>query len=162
VPAVYKLIAATADESGRLLELPTGVRDGTSSMGNFNPASPFFQTRHRRPLIGGYLSRVSRARKEMQTRAPVLRAIYALSEGRTLPEEWIEAARAAREPFLRRSCVRFVVLDKAKASPELRAFAADVLHLSPIHEDPDYELLQPIDPPACDPSRSRGRRGVFP
>ena len=131
-------------------------------MGNFNPASPFFQTRHRRPMIGGYLSRVSRARKEMQNRTPVLRAIYAFSEGWTPPVEWIEAARAAREPFLRRSCVRFVVLDKARASPELRAFAVDVLNLSPIHEDPDYELFQPVDPPECDRQRGGGRRGVVP
>jgi hypothetical protein len=162
VPEVYKLITATADESGRLLELPTGIRDGTSSMGNFNPASPFFQTRHRRPLIGGYLSRVSRARKETQTRTPVLRVIYALSEGRTPPAEWIEAARAAREIFLRRSCVRYVVLDKSQASPALRAFAVDVLRLSPIHEDPHHELLQPVDPPACDAPRPLGRRGFLP
>jgi hypothetical protein len=162
VPQVYQLIATTSDESGRLLELPTGIRDGTSSMGNFNPASPFFQTRHRRPMIGGYLSRVSRARKEMQKRAPVLRAIYALSEGRTPPADWIDAARAARDTFLRRSCVRFVVLDKTRALPELRAFAVDVLRLSELHEDPDYELFQPIDPPACDPPRIRSRRGVLP
>jgi hypothetical protein len=162
VPQVYQLIATTSDESGHLLELPSGVRDGTSSMGNFNPASPFFQTRHRRPLIGGYLSRVSRARKEMQRRTPMLRAIYAFSEGRIPPPDWIEAARAAREPFLRRSCVRFVVLDKARASPELRAFAVEALQLSEVHEDPDYELFQPVDPPPCDPHPIGARPGFRP
>ena len=34
VPDVYRMVAARGDESGRLLELPTGIRDGTSSMGN--------------------------------------------------------------------------------------------------------------------------------
>ena len=162
VPQVYELIATTSDESGHLLELPSGIRDGTSSMGNFNPASSFFQTRHRRPLVGGYLSRLSRARKEMQRRTPMRRTIYAFSEGRIPPADWIEAARAARESFLRRSCVRFVVLDKARASPELRAFAVEALQLSEIHEDPDYELFQPVDPPPCDPPRLPARRGFRP
>ncbi len=62
VPEVYKLITATTDEAGRVLELPTGMRDGTSSIGRFNPASQYFQTRHHRPMIGGYVSRVSRWR----------------------------------------------------------------------------------------------------
>ena len=164
VPDVYSLIASAgpADETGRLLELPTGIRDGTSSLGNFNPASTFFQTRHRRPIIGGYLSRVSRWRKSLNERTPVLRAIFALSEERTLPNEWRAAARAGRDPFMRRSCVRFVVLDKHRASPELRAFAVEVLGLVAVHDDPSYELLVPVDPPACDPPVRRTGRGLFP
>lgn len=164
VPEVYHLIASAGagDESGRLLELPTGVRDGTSSLGYFNPASTFFQTRHRRPFIGGYLSRVSPWRRGVNERSPMLRAIFTLSEGRTPPDEWIAAARAARETFMRRSCVRFVVLDKNLASPALRAFAVEMLDLAVVHEDPSYELFVPIDPPACDPPPGRRGRRVLP
>jgi len=163
VPDVYNhIIANVGDESGRLLELPTGIRDGTSSIGNFNPATVFFQTRHRRPLIGGYLSRVSRWRRMINQRSPMLRAIFTLSEGRTPSGEWIADARAARETFLRRSCVRFVVLDKNLASPELQAFAVDALHLAPVHEDASYKLFAPVDPPACDPPQRGRRRGVVP
>jgi hypothetical protein len=163
VPEVYNhIVANIGDESGRLLELPTGIRDGTSSLGNFNPASVFFQTRHRRPLIGGYLSRVSLWRRLINDRSPMLRAIFTLSEGRTPPDDWIAEARGARETFLRRSCVRFVVLDKNRASPALQAFAVDALRLTPVHEDASYQLFAPLDPPACDPPSRRQGRGVFP
>lgn len=164
VPEVYNLIASAgaSDETGRLLELPTGIRDGTSSFGNFNPASTFFQTRHRRPFIGGYLSRMSPWRRRVNERSPMLRAIFTLSEGGALSEEWIAAARATREPFMRRSCVRFVVLDKHRASAALRAFAVEVLDLALVHEDASYELFVPVDPPACDPPPSRRGRRVLP
>ena len=81
VPDVYRLIATTDDESGRLLELPTGVRDGTSSLGDFNASTQYFQTSHHRRLIGGYLSRVSRWRRTENLRSPVLHALFTLAEG---------------------------------------------------------------------------------
>ena len=157
VPEVYKLITATNDEAGRVLELPTGVRDGTSSIGRFNPGSQLFQTRHRRPIIGGYVSRVSSWRKRENRRAPVLGAIFELSEGRTPSATLVEQAREGRNAFLRRTCVRFVVVDKLKASGELREFTRDVLQLSLVHEDPAYQLFTPVDPPPCGPRRRRGR-----
>ncbi len=157
VPDVYRMIAASDGEEGRVLELPTGIRDGTSSIGNFNASAQFFQTRHNRPLIGGYLSRVSETRKQEGRRAPVLRLLFALSEGKE-PEsaEQVTEARSGRERFLARSCVRYVVVDKRRASPELRRVAVDVLALQPMHEDEDYELLVPVAPPACLPRSPRG------
>lgn len=154
VPDVYRLVAATpGDESGRLLELPTGVRDGTSSLGNFNASSAYFQTSHRRPLIGGYLSRVSRWQKTENARAPMLRALFALSEGRKLSPMWMDEARQSRDAFLRRSCVKFVVVNKHRASNDLQAFAVEALGLTLLHEDAAYVLFTPADPPACDPAR---------
>jgi hypothetical protein len=160
VPDVYRLIATTGDESGRLLELPTGIRDGTSSFGNFNASSAYFQTRHQRPLIGGYLSRVSRWRKAENERAPMLRALFALSEGRALSPERMDEARRSRDAFLRRSCVKFVVVNKHRASKDLQAFAVDALGLTPVHEDAAYVLFTPADPPACEPALSLGRTRV--
>ena len=157
VPEVYKLITATSDENGRVLELPTGVRDGTSSIGKFNAANQYFQTRHHRPMVGGYVSRVSRWRVTESRRSPVLRAIFELSEGRTPPEDLTARAHDARDAFLRRTCVRFVVVNKREASLELRNFAHDVLNLTLVHEDSAYELLTPVDPPPCDPRRRKKR-----
>ena len=156
VPDVYRMIAASDDDDGRVLELPTGIRDGASSLGNFSASAQFFQTRHNRPLIGGYLSRVSETRKREGRRAPILRLLFALSEGKA-PEsaDLVTEARAARNRFLSRSCVRYVVVDKHRASSELRRTAADVLGLQPVHEDADYELLVPVDPPACRPRPRR-------
>lgn len=158
VPDVYRLIAATSDESGRLLELPAGIRDGTSSLGDFSAATMFFQTRHRRPLIGGYLSRVSRWRKRESERAPMLRALFALSDGRRLSPESMDEARKSRNAFLRRSCVKFVVMNKRRTSDELQTFAVDALGLMLVHEDADYVLFAPGNPPPCDPPSSRARR----
>ncbi len=159
VPQVYQLIAASADEQGRLLELPAGIRDGTSSVGNFNAASQFFQTRHGRSLIGGYLSRVSESRKRESRRAPILGALFQLSEDAgPISAEWRSAALASRERFLARSCVRYVVVDRRRASPELERFAVDVLGLVSVHRDDDYELLVPDSPPPCQAPPTRGGR----
>jgi hypothetical protein len=153
VPEVYRLIATTSDESGRLLELPTGVRDGTSSLGDFNASSQYFQTSHRRRLIGGYLSRVSRWRQTESLREPVLAALFALGEGRDVSPALQREAANSRQAFLARSCVRYVVVNKRRATPSMRNFAVETLRLLSVHSDEDYELLTPIDPPACDPDR---------
>ena len=157
VPEVYKLITATDDEAGRVLELPTGVRDGTSSAGRVNASSQYFQTRHRRPLIGGYVSRVSKWRVRENRRSPMLGALLALSEGNTPAPDVLARAVGNRDRFLRRTCVRFVVVNKQHASHELRLFASDALKLTLLHEDETYQLLTPLDPPSCDP-RSRKKR----
>jgi hypothetical protein len=149
IPNVYRLVAEGNGEPGRLLDLPTGIRDGTSSIGNFTAANEFFQTGHRRPLIGGYLSRVSTWRKRENARSPMLHVLFALSEGQPVAAEKLERARLARDAFLRRSCVRFVVIDKVRASSALRAFAEQALRLSLTYEDATHALFAPIDPPAC-------------
>lgn len=153
VPEVYRVIAENGEESGRLLELPTGIRDGTSSAGNFSAGSQFFQTRHNRPLIGGYLSRVSKARKRKHARDPMMRALLTLSEGRELSGKRRDAAFAASPQFLRDSCVKFVLVDKRRAPPGLREFAVDALRLRRTYEDGDYVVLTPLHPPPCAPRK---------
>ncbi len=155
VPEVYRLVTADvpADEAGRLLELPTGLRDGTSSRGNFRVSTQFFQTSHRRPLIGGYLSRVSAWRKRQNERVPMLRALHTLSEGKDLPQAWDDEALDSRNDFLRHSCVQFVIVNKELASVALEAFAVKALALTLVHEDPEFVLYTPIVRPACDTPR---------
>jgi hypothetical protein len=149
VPAVYQLVRSSGDETGRLLELPTGIRDGTSSLGDFIAASEYYQTMHERPLIGGYLSRVSAWRKDEKLASPMLAALFELSEGREPSAELADAARRSRDAFLSRACVRFVIVDKPRASSALRAFATDALRLTPVSEDTSHVLLVPTEPPAC-------------
>lgn len=159
VPDVYRLVSTRvmADEQGRLLELPTGIRDGTSSLGNFSALTSYFQTSHRRPLVGGYLSRVSQWRKTEQLRAPMLRALVLLSEGRPLSPDEAQEARNARDAFFARTCTRFVLVNKQHASTELHEFAVHSLRLTPISDDPAYALYAPIDPPACHESLPASR-----
>ena len=159
IPEIYGRIAAQTnrDESGRLLELPTGMRDGTSSMGNYSALSSYFQTGHRRPLVGGYLSRVSRWRKIETFRVPLLMALMTLSEGGALSDEDAARARQASDRFLRQSCTRFVMVDKRRASRALQAFAIQSLHLRLVEEDDNHSLYTPVDPPPCDPPSFRRR-----
>lgn len=152
VPEIYQLLAVSGDEQSRLLELPTGIRDGTSSLGDFNASTAYFQTQHHRPLMGGYLSRVSEWRKRESMRAPMLEALYALSAGPgPLDDALALAARESREAFLARSCVKYVVVDKRRASADLRAFATAALGLALVHDDERYQLLTPSNPPECEP-----------
>jgi hypothetical protein len=157
IPEIYGRIAAETnrDESGRLLELPTGMRDGTSSMGNYSALSSYFQTGHRRPLVGGYLSRVSRWRKTQSTRVPMLRALMTLSEGGALSDENARDARRASVRFLQRSCTRFVMVNKRLASAVLQAFAIESLRLKLVEEDDNHALYTPVGPPPCDPPSAR-------
>jgi len=149
VPDIYDRVTVVADESGRLLDLPVGIHDGTSPVGRFDAASLYYQTEHRRPMIGAYLSRVSRRSKEEHLRSPMLKALFELSEGRDPSAELVAEARASRDAFLRRSCIRFVAVDTRQASAALRAFATDALRLTPVAEDASHVLLVPIDLPAC-------------
>jgi hypothetical protein len=155
VPAVYAVIRADGDESQRVLELPTGIRDGTSSIGDFSAESQFFQTVHRKRLIGGYQSRVSQRRKNEQLDMPVLAALYALSEGRTVSADLASRAIATRDDFLKRACIGYVVINEQRTSPELRAFAMQLFDLVPIGEDRGRELFVPRRPATPAPCGAR-------
>jgi hypothetical protein len=152
IPPVYQLIASDAEDGEKVLELPTGIRDGTSSLGDFNARTLYFQTSHGHPLVGGYLSRVSQWRKTENTRVPMLRALFELSDGAVAPDlETLREARRSRDAFLARSCVKFVVIDKRRASTDLQSFAVDALGLVPIRDDTERSLWTPTNRPQCTP-----------
>jgi hypothetical protein len=150
IPALYQTIAQDPRPQIRVLELPVGVRDGTSSMGNFTARTQYFQTAHGKAIIGGYLSRVSAKRRLDVSRAPVLNALFALSEGRPLTPEQDAAARERADEFLRRSRLGYVVIDETRASPELMAFATDLLGLSLVTREGPMSLYVPRVPPPPD------------
>ena len=144
VPAFYSRIAADPQPDVRVLELPFGIRDGTRSVGNFTGRSQFFQTFHKKPLIGGYLSRVSRRRIEEIRRYRVLDALITLSEGRTLTNEQAAQLDARASGFLTRAQVGYVVIDRSRAADELVRTAIRVFHLELLDRDGALELYRPI------------------
>jgi hypothetical protein len=143
VPRVYDVVKADPDHGVRVLQLPTGIRDGASSLGDFSPESQFLQTYHEKRLVGGYLSRVSKRRKRNLMSFPVTAALVKLSEGRPLTPQEEYLAWRHRGRFLRSSRVAYVVMDSARTSPELRRFAIDLLELEPIMEADGRELFRP-------------------
>jgi hypothetical protein len=155
IPALYSRIADDPRPDVRVLELPAGVRDGTSSLGNFTARTQYFQTLHGKGIIGGYLSRVSPKRRLDAKRAPVLNALLLLSEGQTLTPDQDAAARQRAPEFLRRSRLGYVVVDFARASPELAAYAVDLLGLTLVVREGPLALYVPgpvsADTPATPP-----------
>ena len=144
VPRIYDVIAADPRPI-RVLELPYGVRDGLSSLGDFNAASQYHQTYHRKPIAGGYLSRVSAQRKSAYRRLPVRSALMALSEGNTLSPEQDQRARAGARGFLAAGRIGYVVMDTRRTPPALRTFAIDVLGLRQLAVSDGFELYAPRD-----------------
>jgi hypothetical protein len=143
IPGVFRIVRDDPDHNARVLELPTGIRDGVSSFGNFSPADQFYQTYHEKPLFGGYLSRVSRTRKRALLDDPVYGALVRLSEDRPLSHmKEIEAYRQ-RDAFLDRAHLGYVVIDGQRASRALRQFAVRFFDLRLIKIADGYELYRP-------------------
>jgi hypothetical protein len=141
-PRFYDVVAA-APPDARVLELPTGVRDGTSSVGNFTARTQFFQTFHNKPLIGGYLSRVSRARVSEVRDDDIVDALFTLSEGGELPEDVISALLEQGPSFIRDANIAYVVIDCDRAPKQLRDFARRAFRLEYIAGEGRLELYRP-------------------
>ena len=150
IPALYQTIARDPRPQIRVLELPVGVRDGTSSIGDFSARTQYFQSAHGKAIIGGYLSRVSPRRRLDVRRTPVLNALVALSEGQALTPELGAAAHDRADEFLRRSRLGYVVIDETRASPALIAFATDLLGLTLVSREGPMSLYVPKVPPPPD------------
>jgi hypothetical protein len=150
IPEIYDVIARDPRPDIRVLELPVGLRDGTTSMGDFTARTQFMQTAHGKAIVGGYLSRVSPRRRVQTRKAPVLNALMVLIERQALTPDQDAAARARAEEFVRRSRLAYVMVDETRATPELRAFAIDVLGLTPIAREGPLALYVPraVAPPA--------------
>jgi hypothetical protein len=142
VPKFYARVAAAPDDV-RVLELPTGIRDGTLSVGNFSARSQFFQTSHGQPLIGGYLSRVANERISESRRIEMIDALIALSEGGTIPPQREAALLASGPTFVRDARLGFVIVDRVRASPPLIDFAQRALRLRLVEVDGVFDLYQP-------------------
>jgi hypothetical protein len=143
VPNFYHRVAAAPGDV-RVLELPTGIRDGTSSVGNFSARSQYFQTMHQKPLIGGYLSRVSSEMKSEVRRIDMLDALIVLSEGGTIPPEREAALVASGPTFVREGNLGFVIVDRLRSSRALVDFAVRAFHLKRVETDGDFELYVPM------------------
>ena len=143
IPAFYTRVSEDPRDV-TLLELPVGVRDGTSSVGNFTARSQFFQTAHGKPLIGGYLSRVSRRRIAETRQDAFLDALITLSEGGTLDAARQSALEERGPDFVRRGRIGYVVIDNDRTSPRLRDFAMRALRLQHVAAEDCYDLFVPL------------------
>ena len=114
IPAIYHKIAADP-VLGAVMELPFGISDGRRSWGSpFPPELAYYQTVHKRPLAGGYLSRVPDKIFDDYKAEPVLSSLVLLQQGQIA-----NVSRASLCDLCVRWNIRWVVLDERRASPQL-------------------------------------------
>jgi hypothetical protein len=149
VPRIYDIIAADPDESAAVLELPSGVRDGTSAVGDFSSGYQFYQTRHQKRLVGGYLSRVAPWRISKTREIPILEGLM-LADAGVLPtsgqrRKYIASGRQLVQAI----GIRYVVVDRRRASAAAEQLAIDAFSLAHV-ADADHKVLFRTCPPNAD------------
>jgi hypothetical protein len=142
LPQVFRTIASDPRPL-RVLNLPFGLRDGLTSDGNYTALSQFHQTYHEKALIGGYISRLPRARLGAYAESITLRTLIRLSEGGAVSGPELQAALADGAEAIARFEVGWVVIDKARTPPALAAFALDAFDLDLVESAEGYDLYVP-------------------
>ena len=143
VPEIYARIAADPRDV-RVLELPTGIRDGESSEGNFNASAQFYQTFHQKQMYGGYLSRIPRHEVERQLfESPTMSGLMHLSAGDTLRPTRLDDLAGRGPGFVERTKLGYVVMHARRTPPALRRFAMDAFGLVKVGEADGDELYVP-------------------
>ena len=142
VPPLYRHVAA-APRGVTLLELPYGLRDGTSSVGNFSARTQFYQTAHGKTIMGGYLSRVSRRRLDELRADPVRHALAILSEHKDLTPAQEAALMRGGPAFIRGARIGFVVIDRGSIPPEFQGLVIKAFRLQHIETNDALSLYVP-------------------
>jgi hypothetical protein len=93
--AVDAAIAASP-VAGSVLELPMGIRDGFGMVGWLDHRMLIHQMRHERPLVGGFVARISRPLRERYLDTPVFTSAFGLSNPNR-PQEGPLAAKDAAD-----------------------------------------------------------------
>lgn len=142
VSPVYGVLKAAAG-TGAVCELPLGLRDGFGEVGTFDPAVLFNQTVHERPIVGGFVARLPPGIAEAYRKLPVVGTLLRLSEGEAIAfEERVDPGTSARQ--LAAQGIRFLVLNRDLASPELSTFVDTSIALRVIARD-DHRTVYEVD-----------------
>ena len=137
-PAIYETLDQLPGQ-GVVCELPLGLRNGFGEKGQLDHRVLFYQSIHQRPIIGGFAARLPPSVENSYMRIPVIDTLMRLSAGERLE------ARDASAPSdviadLRASSIRWVVLNRQTAPPDLVRYVERVLPLKLIEEQDDRAL----------------------
>jgi hypothetical protein len=97
---------AASPVTGSVLELPTGIRDGFGMVGWFDHRALIHQMHHGRPIVGGFVARISRPLRDRYLGTPVFAAAFGLSDQEN-PQEGPLSAKDAGDQG-----VAFLVLNR--------------------------------------------------
>jgi hypothetical protein len=121
-------------------ELPLGLRDGFGERGSFDDRVLFYQTIHQRPLVGGFVARLPPSVLAAYENDPLLAGLLRLSAGDELEHTPPLPDRELALDKLRENGIRFIVLDRGRASPKLIEYVERVLPVSLIAEEHERSL----------------------
>jgi hypothetical protein len=141
-PKLYETIARDPRPI-RVLHLPFGIRDGTFTAGNFSARYLFHQTVHGKPIVGGYLSRISAKRVRATRALPTLDALMIMSEGAKLSPSHAAWIRSRGPGFIQRANIGYVVVETALTPPHLREFVIEAWNLVEVASDSGMVLYRP-------------------
>jgi hypothetical protein len=142
VPDVLRIVARDP-RSVRVLGLPFGYRDGEWSEGDFNASSQFFQTFHEKPLLGGYLSRISAGEMRRQREFITVRYLLRLSEGGHISTADVVELKRRAPGFVARARLGYVFVNVARTPPDLLRIATETFGLVKLGESDGFELYAP-------------------
>jgi hypothetical protein len=141
IPSIFDIVAADPRPI-KVMTLPFGLRDGLSSIGNTTAAAQFYQTRHEKQIVGGYISRLPRQDVADYRRMRVTRALIDLSEGQSLTDERRANAIERAHQLLRAWNLGYVVVNTDRASGDLIRFAKEAFDLTFVASDGRYQLYK--------------------
>jgi hypothetical protein len=154
IPTLYAdILAAGGDDV--VCELPVGVRDGFGSIGRFDDDTLFFQMVHEHRMIGGFAARVPARIKTGYLQTPVIRSLFRLSGGGTADPADAALTPADAGRVLREVGIRYVLLNRRTAPPQLAGYVESSLPLVLARTDGARELYIVSEgaPPPGSPSR---------
>ena len=136
-PAIYETLR-DRPERGTVLELPVGIRDSFFSRGLLDHRALAYQMIHRRPIIGGVVSRMSPAIVTGYAADPLIDGLLALS-GREAPAKPLPNPAAA-SGLLAKNGIAFVMLNREFASAELVEYVEGGMPLTLIANEGERSL----------------------
>jgi hypothetical protein len=133
-PRIPPPYASLQGAQGALCELPLGLRDGFGEIGKFDAAIMLNQTVHERPILGGFVARLSPSVVREYGALPVVNAFLRLSSGGKLTDEPAGDPRAITAQLAAAGIV-YIVVNTRTASPDLIEYVRTRISLSLIAEE---------------------------
>lgn len=137
-PAVYEQLAALP--AGGVLELPTGIRDGYGAHGAFDHRALFHQSIHTKPIVGGFVARMSASLEQRYLESPLFGPLLTLSASEELPAAVAARLRRDGPALLSENAVHYVVL--ARHTPTALREIVEGWSLQKVAEDAEREVFE--------------------
>jgi hypothetical protein len=149
VPKIFETIR---DEPGdfAILHLPLGWRTSVMVEGKQDDKAQFYQTAHRKRILGGITSRIPRFKVQYFRELPVINSLIALENGREVDPARVELDQQAVPAILYFFDIRYIEVNHTLTDPNVLAYAQTVFPLTEIYRDETrtvYRVTQSTLPP---------------